>query len=423
MKKLKYSVQWRDDAANASAEESATMADLRLFIGDRNVAFHLDEGSAIDRVTVPLYGIAEGLVHDWWRIFGGRDQQLSWIRYRDGYALPDVRMSFDGAVFEIWAEQRAYANPDVRFWSGPREIMSRETARDQLRLLIEETLERLSHRGVSRTSAALRWERVSASMADPDEAEYCEAAGALNVDPYDIDDAADAMIEKSSRLFEGEPLAEFLAGARAVDRSALIEWVGEVENRDPAECLAPALADAAHALAADSPATRDGPGWARGYRRARALRARLGLGLGTRFADFGELARAIGASDRFALAPPIAGVRLLRTVADDGVRLHLRSNGRTDVAKASQLFALARGVGDVICFPDSRRSAINDLRSAHRQALSRAFAAEFLAPVAEIESMIDDGYDLVGVAGDFGVATEVVERQLENAGRIEAACA
>ena len=122
----------RIDAANASIEERATLADLRLIVGGQNVTMHLSAGAAIDHVTVPLYGVAEGLAHDWWTLFGSRDDPLSLVRYRDGFALPDVRMSYDGAAFEIRAEQRAWLNPDIRFWGGSREIMDRAAAEEQL---------------------------------------------------------------------------------------------------------------------------------------------------------------------------------------------------------------------------------------------------------------------------------------------------
>ena len=258
---------------------------------------------------------------------------------------------------------------------------------------------------------------------DPEEAAYCEAAGALHADPYAIDEESERTIGSSAQLFAGEPLAEFLAGARSVDTSSLIEWIAAVERRCPEASLAPALSEAADAASENLPEEGEPHGWTIGYRAARAFRTRLGLGSEWRFATYGELAIALGASAKFEPAPAAAGLRLIKTVADDGVHLHLRSHGRTDVANASQLFALARGVGDALCFPRTRRSAVNDLRSAYRQAVSRAFAAEFLAPIAEIRSMAENGYDLVAIADEFAVSTEVVERQLENANGSSSACA
>jgi Zn-dependent peptidase ImmA (M78 family) len=78
-------------------------------------------------------------------------------------------------------------------------------------------------------------------------------------------------------------------------------------------------------------------------------------------------------------------------------------------------------VGDASCFLDEGRAPVNELRSAYRQAAGRAFAAEFLAPISEIDSMLDDGRDTVSIADEFTVSTTVIDRQIENRERIEKA--
>ena len=108
---LRYSVEWHDDAPNAAPEERATVADFRLWLDDQNVSMHIEGARGIDHLTISLYSIAEGLAHDWWSLFGARDREFSLIGYRGGYAVPDVRLKFDGAVFEISAHQRTYRNP------------------------------------------------------------------------------------------------------------------------------------------------------------------------------------------------------------------------------------------------------------------------------------------------------------------------
>ena len=113
---VRNSVDWQDDAINAAPEERATVADLRLWLNDQNVCLHLRGQDARDHITIPLCSLAEGLALDWWTLFGARDHALSLIQYRSGFAVPDIRLTFDGAAFEIAAEQRIYTNPDVRFW-------------------------------------------------------------------------------------------------------------------------------------------------------------------------------------------------------------------------------------------------------------------------------------------------------------------
>ena len=102
--------------------------------------------------------------------------------------------------------------------------------------------------------------------------------------------------------------------------------------------------------------------------------------------------------------------------------VHLRKvNSR--YRDSSGLFAFARAIGDAVANPPAERSAVNDLHDATRQATGRAFAAEFLAPVDEVLSMQEDGKDLSEMAERFGVAKDVVERQLQNRDRIQEACA
>ena len=49
-------------------------------------------------------------------------------------------------------------------------------------------------------------------------------------------------------------------------------------------------------------------------------------------------------------------------------------------------------------------------------------SAEFLEPIDEIRSRLEDQRDVVTIADEFCVSTEVIERQVENASRIDMAC-
>src|SRR6266478_1825062 len=419
MNALRYSAEWRDDAPNAAPEERATVADFRVWLDQRNVTMHLRGGHCFDYLTISLYSLAEGLAHDWWALFGGRDREISLIKHRSGYVVPDIRLKFDGAVFEASAHQRIYHNPDVRFWAGPIEIMTRVDAEAQIGGFIECVLKRL--KGVQDTSAALRWARVQASRANPDEARFCESAGALGLDPYQINDVASDLIKRAASIFEGEPLTEFLAGAKGAPPDPLLQWIEAVEHRPGYEARVPELGAIAAQAARQSPQRDLELSWSLGYRRARAVRQAMNLRAGDRFRSFQTLARKLGASEHYALAAPINGIRALRS-DNNGIYIHVRHHGNSSQAHALHLFTFARAVGDAACFPEHTKAPINDLHVANRQAAGRAFAAEFLAPIDEIQSMQRDGSDIVSIADEFAVSTPVIEHQIENADRIRAAC-
>lgn len=426
---MKFSANFVEGTRNAALEERGTVAKFQIFISEQNVTMHFRgtpsaDHATIDHVTVPLYGIAEGIVHDWWKLFGGRDQEISLIKYRSGFLVPDVRFSFDGVAFEVWAQQRAYKNPDVRFWIGPAEIMARTEAENALSTLVQEVIDQLDKNDIRGTSAALRWARIQESRADRDEAIFCESAGALGLDPYQIADDKAAIIERAASMFsEREPLDEFLSGAQLYPANSIMDWIEHAESRPRYKSLFPDLKGVAEQAMIAAPPIEGERSWALGYKRARAVRKAMNLTAGHRFGSVKKMAKAFGASDSFSSARHVNGIRALRKDESDQVFIHLRDHGNTAAQSRAEFFSLARAVGDAACFPASSRASINELHSAYRQAAGRAFAAEFLAPIDEIKSMQADGRDRISIEEDFAVSGNVIEHQLENALRISLACA
>lgn len=331
-------------------------------------------------------------------------------------------MSFDGAAFEISSRQFTYRNPDVRFWADPSEVLGRVEAEHQLDAFIENVLKQLDGAHLVGTSAALRWARVRESRANPEEVVFCEAAGALGHDPYAIDPHAASIISSAAELFAGEALNEFLAGARDNSTERLIDWVRQVERWPRYRSLIPDLSAVAKIAASVALEVEGERSWALGYRRARAARAALGLGAADRLRSYKTVAEKFGAGRQYKLAPRIGGIRALRSDQDNGVHIYLRNHGNAPDAKSGETFAFTRAVGDVVCFPDQSRAPVNELHDAYRQAAGRAFAAEFLAPIHEIESMRADGRDIQSIADEFSISPAVIDRQLENAERIAEAC-
>src|SRR6185437_9558573 len=160
---------------------------------------------------------------------------------------------------------------------GPTEFLSREEAEAALADLVELVLSRLEERGETKTSAKLRWDRVTTSRADTQETIFCESAGALGLDPYQITDSQAATIENAANYFQKEPLAEFLSGAKDYDADKLLDWVDAVERRPKYKSCLSDLMTSARNAARSYPQRAGDPSWALGYRRARGMRDALGL--------------------------------------------------------------------------------------------------------------------------------------------------
>ena len=417
---MRLSVDWEKAGRTFGDIDLLAVGVLRFFIGNTNVCETRTGGGGpiSDPIPVSVYPLAEGLAMDWWSLFGSRDVPHRLLAYRGGYALPDVRLRFDGSDFEVACSSGRHGNRPVDFSNDAVERVGRAEAESALGDFLDDTVARIEAGGVRESGLHAQWGLVQASRADPEEAAFCEAAGALGIDPYGISDADAAFLERSGAMFEGEPLAEFLTGLRSIpQQDNTLDWILEAERRPPGRCLLPAIRDMRNGAPDGHAVAGEGPS-ARGYRWARTARRALGAAHNERFRSIRALARRLG-TPGFLPAPPTAGIRAVVDSRDSETRVHL---GRAANPRGN-LFHLACAVGDAVANPPARRAAVNDLREASRQACARAFAAEFLAPVDEILSMRRDGHNVHSIAKEFGVLTGTVERQEGNADRIRRACA
>ena len=440
---MRFQVDWAPDGPNVAPGERATVADLRVFIADGN-ACKCEEpqrsGKNSERVaaagrnirrhdcaTGSVYPLAEEIALNWWRLFGGRDTEMRLTEGRGGYLLPDVRLSFDGSGFNASCRPIAYENPHVRFTHAGTERVTRVAAESALEDFLTQVLDRLASRKLRDSGLQLGWQRVQESRQDADESAFCEAAGALGLDPYSIHDVDAEFIANVGALFSGEPLAELLSGLRRKQHrdgsptGGVLAWLREAQDRPATLSCLPDLEGLREGMSnvRGAEASHKMP-WYAGYRCARAVRRQLNIRAGERF-QVRTLAARLGGRE-FDVATSVPGVRAVVERRAGETHVHLRKVHSWH-RHASELFALGRAIGDAVANPEVERSAVNDLHEAARQATGRAFAAEFLAPIDEIRSMQEDGKTLSTIAEDFGVSPTVVERQLQNRERVQEACA
>ena len=433
---MRFSVEWINGGPNACAEERATLCQLRIFVAEENACVFYDPTSQekFEHLTVPAVHLAEGIANDWWSIFGGRDRRHSLLPYRTGFVLPNVFLKFDGATFEVVGDQLFCDNPKLRFWRVGTEALSRDVAEYVLSEFVERVLDKLADEGVANSEVALCWSRVSESRAHPDEHAFCEAAAALGADPYEITDADGSFIDDASHWFSDGSLIEFLAGVGkrhhaapreagrlASPNSAILDSIRAAEARPRYKSRLPELQSVAEQVT-DVAQRRPGErAWAPSYRAARAFRAAIGVPCDEVSISPRAIATKLGGRN-FAPATGLSGVLAVVSRENDDVRIHLRDRGRRQWAQWAENFALARALGDAVCFPDSQRSVVNELHDAEHQAAGRAFAAELLAPVGKVLDMLHSGLDIDAISGAFNVTSQVIFHQIENRERIQQAC-
>ena len=427
---MQFSIEWVDGGENAAAEERATLCELKIDVGNDNACvFFLDENAkeSFDSLCLPAVHLAEGIARDWWRIFGGRDRKQSLLPYRTGFVLPHLRFGCDGSNFTIEGHQARYFNPGLRFWQVAGEHCVRAHAEDALAAFVNQVVDKLASEHIHDCEVALAWRRVCASREDPPEAAFCEAAGALDVDPYSIDDRDAHFIEQAGDLFSDEALIEFLAGGLSGRANefrypvSTISWLQGLSSRRASESALPALSELRDQFSNEA-ARRDGePAWSQGYRVADMLAKELEVD-GRDVPTPEALARRLGAR-QFQRAFGDQIEPGIRAVVAPGANIHLRDRGRgkSPWAHQAETFALTRAIGSVLCLPPTERRVVNNLHDAEQQAVGRAFAAQFLAPIAKVGDMIADGIEEDEVAHEFKVSRDVVVHQLSNQERIVAA--
>ena len=129
---------------------------------------------------------------------GGRDREHRIQRYRTGFALPDLSFRADGSMFAVAGRSFYSQNPHLSFPFAGEETLPRGAAESTLSRFIEKVVERLAGEGVRNSEVASCWSRVAESRSDPDEQAFCEASGALGLDPY-------AISEDDARFIEWGP--------------------------------------------------------------------------------------------------------------------------------------------------------------------------------------------------------------------------
>ena len=417
---MKFSVEWLDGGENAAVEERATLCDLQIFVGDENACMFLDDEAreVFDCLRVPAVHLAEGIARDWWRIFGGRDRRQSLVPYRTGFVLPDLGFRCDGSTFEIAGQQLHCANPGLRFWQVDGERCSRSAAEQELAAFVGGVVDKLACDGIRDCEATLAWRRVCASREDPAEAAFCEAAGALDVDPYSVTDEDADLIERAGDFFSDEALIEFLASGRPRGTGKFLvptmDWLDTLKTRRSYESTLPKLSELRDQFGDVALRQADEPAWAQGYRVANLLAAELNID-GREVATPEALTKRLG-NRSFQRVHAKDIEQGIRAVVDPDAGVHLRDRGRGKFpwAPQAETFALTRAIGSVLCLPHTERLVVNNLHHAEQQAVGRAFAAQFLAPLDKIRAMAEDGLEEREIAHEFKVSPQVVTLQLEN---------
>ncbi len=422
-----------DQPAANDPVERRTWCALRIRVGGRTVTRMWDKTLGEERsfLYLPAFPIAQWLVENWWTLLNEpsptaelprpSSNHLAWIRRHclrsaeSGLLLPALYLFNDGRGIGVeWQAD----DPDV-FKNMPGEFrdpgvdhLEKGPTEDILGEFVSEILGRIEGLNDERVDQLKEnWRAIRTS--DVEETSFCVVAGRLGVDPYDpsrVPDELAAFVEQA--ISDPElPLARDLTEAAQPDSVASQwSWVQQTRARwrlGPMTTQAPVIAD----VAERTPSRQ-------GYRLAATVRPRAGLAPSDPVHSVEDLAHTV------------AGVPFRAPeqnhVPGSGVRAAVGWNEDREIVVAgphprresSLRFLAARGLYHALFGCERSERLITDAFTWDQQ-VSRAFAAELLAPQAALTARTGVRADrslIEELAGDFGASTMVIEKQLENAG-------
>lgn len=351
------------------------------------------------------------LVQDWWRLFFRRDAPSR---------LLDVELEGRGHKGAI--SLRSSGRHLQLIFRGPEGqglLLAERYARLSLAQTQQEILENwvLAVVNQQRVLKTLDSElqsfvsRILDSMRNAREAVFCRAAGALGVSPYNLEAAqADCIRELITEIEDEDARLDFASSVLWDELRDGLNWAeSEVRMRMQRNAF-PSL-DGMREASKQLTEDRVSRPWKIGRELAIFARKSLGIASDKPVGGMSGLTRLFGAEsfDTSRSAAP-GDVRGFQSLSSDGPVIVVEEE-----SPSSTTFILARAIGDYLAF-GSRSACVANLYT-DRQAVGRAFAAEFIAPMEAVGFMVEEGRPSYKIQRHFGASQETIRRQYENFGR------
>lgn len=418
-----FDYRWLEDApAYPDPAAHQTMARLTIRVGG-TVATELYDRylkESRDHVFVPLSQVAEWVVLHWWRLLhepaqASSPQRPGFAARHDlshagfGFALPQLSLHPLGEFVRAVATRSIPCNAALEFRGHGNALLRRDDLEAELVSLVEAVLARLRESDVPFPDLEADWRAIRAG--DADDQEFCRAAALAGLDPYEVPDAtADSL----ARFWDEVPesmRSDALGSAPGNALDALRRWLLE-----QTEGLGHAASGEAWAGIRGRMRRGDSsdPPWERGYAGARAVRNELDAPPGP-FVLHDDGSLAIHSRTVTAPAP---GSGILGCVAADSPSCVIVRR-----PPEARRFLVARSLGDYLGRDEPGPGVLGRLDSP-RQAHSRAFAAELLAPASWLRAEVGDAPRVdpaaaARLAAELRVSPRVIQHQIRNHGIAE----
>lgn len=418
-------VGWEPAASVTAPELAATWCRLELRVQGRAVTAVEDARTNSMRrgIYTSAYPLAEWIAENWWLLaahmrpsnvptsrWGWRNvRSQPWLRHHNfrgaggGLPWPDLTVVPEGGLTRLlWTAGPGLADQPLTFLTSGEAMVGSADVLRALERFVGEVIARLEDVGVTSTPLQREWSMLAAC--DAEEAAFANAVARLGVDPFSVEDELEDDIVALAEALDEALLLELLDSAVPGSLREAALWL--TSAGDQARTVGrPLPFDVASARGHVDPVSP----WHTGYRLARSYRENLGL-------DDKDVLRLDSLVGVALLDQPSGGVRGLVVNRDDQ-EVGLVLPEQLHLGPASTRFAQARALG--LSALTSRERLLLDPVHNDLGKVSRAFAAELLAPAAGIRSYLEalpeaSSSAFEAIAGRFEASPLVIQLQYQN---------
>ena len=344
----------------------------------------------------------------------------SLLAAREGGALPDLTVFRDGdAVLLRWLKDGGDAShPFLRFVQEGQAHLAPETVRAGIEKFVDTVLQRASELPHAEV-VQLHDDWADLRRLTPDETNLCAWSARLGSNAHYDDELPDCEVERLKSAIgrlEGR-IADDLLDASAIGTiDSDVNWIDDAHRR-ARKARRTSLENALFGQSREGQPDRyKWTAYDAGYRQARALRERSGLGT-DRIPDLEEVMRLFGWADAPIVPMDTAPSTGVHAVVDYGRDDAPVVAAYPPAQPTTERFLLARSLFLHVFSSKSERRLVTASHTWDQRA-SRAFAAELLAPSdalrERIRSAVVSAREVAHYAEEFLVDSTLVERQLEN---------
>ena len=403
--------------------ERATAAEVGIRLsGRRNFTKIEDTFAQTVRETARLsaYQLASWLAGNWWRLrwepfanTHGWRMSHHLAAAGGGFVWPDIIFDSDGEAVRIVARPTWGApHESIVYLTGGEGLVRADDFERTLDRFIETTVARLGATGHDDADLVSLWRELTNERRDTEVGRFRRLEAMLGFDPDEAPETIMAELLAFGQQW-GDVATDEVAAAFKVRASLYAQaLIGEARQH-----AVPLKVQGADVLIMSGELRDDGERpWDAGYRLAETVRDHYGLGVGPiatdKLADLFHVSREIF---RKPVSSPI-GAAFREDSGTSSLEVVL-----TTRSLRSQRFELMRLVGGHLVTRTEDRLVPATRSTTARQKVQRAFAAEFLCPIAGLREMFDGepiDEDAVEVAADrYEVPAELVGWMLRNRGQ------